>query len=257
MINLTPEQREDEQRRQDRFMKRVERKYHRQLRNEMNLVAIQANQGYNASGVDGTRIATQGHAGRLMTILSEMTEFVLMAMGTKIANSADKQKAATRPIEKKDIAGQIQSFITAYLASVTAVRVSLITATTQSIIQDVISKGQGAGLGQQEVAKNLLERLGGGFGSRRAMVIARTEVHGAAQAASQHTAELLGITLKKVWVSAEDERVRADHREANGQIQDLDETFNVGGESLRFPGDPNGSPSNVINCRCVQVYELV
>ena len=30
----------------------------------------------------------------------------------------------------------------------------------------------------------------------------------------------------------------------------VDDPFIVGGEELMFPGDPNGSPGNVINCRC-------
>jgi hypothetical protein len=29
--------------------------------------------------------------------------------------------------------------------------------------------------------------------------------------------------------------------------------FSVGGESLQRPGDPNGSASNVINCRCSMI----
>lgn len=29
-----------------------------------------------------------------------------------------------------------------------------------------------------------------------------------------------------------------------------DDNYNVGGEQLEFPGDPNGSPENTINCRC-------
>jgi hypothetical protein len=33
-------------------------------------------------------------------------------------------------------------------------------------------------------------------------------------------------------------------------IVGVDETFSVGGEDLEYPGDPNGSPENVIQCRC-------
>ncbi|MEU0770655.1 hypothetical protein [Streptomyces albogriseolus] len=47
-----------------------------------------------------------------------------------------------------------------------------------------------------------------------------------------------------------DENVRLAHREADGQEVPLDAPFIVGGESLRYPGDPSGSPGNVINCRC-------
>ena len=30
--------------------------------------------------------------------------------------------------------------------------------------------------------------------------------------------------------------------------------FEVGGEELEYPGDPNGSPENVIQCRCQALY---
>ena len=33
----------------------------------------------------------------------------------------------------------------------------------------------------------------------------------------------------------------------------LDEAFIVGGEALMYPGDPAGSPGNVINCHCIQI----
>jgi uncharacterized protein with gpF-like domain len=41
-----------------------------------------------------------------------------------------------------------------------------------------------------------------------------------------------------------------DHLAADGQVQDIDEPFDVGGEQLMYPGDPAGSPGNTINCRC-------
>jgi hypothetical protein len=60
-----------------------------------------------------------------------------------------------------------------------------------------------------------------------------------------------GLVLNKQWVAATDERTRIDHTSADGQIVGPDEMFEIGGESMAFPGDPNASPENVINCRCV------
>jgi uncharacterized protein with gpF-like domain len=57
----------------------------------------------------------------------------------------------------------------------------------------------------------------------------------------------------KEWLTAGDERVRDMHVAADGQITKLDDYFNVGGEYLMYPGDPNGSPENIINCRCVSL----
>ncbi|MFJ9720012.1 phage minor head protein [Streptomyces sp. NPDC101213] len=57
-------------------------------------------------------------------------------------------------------------------------------------------------------------------------------------------------TARKRWVAVLDDRTRDAHRDADGQEVPLDAPFEVGGETLRFPGDPTGSPGNVINCRC-------
>lgn len=60
----------------------------------------------------------------------------------------------------------------------------------------------------------------------------------------------MGYTMVKEWVAVNDNRTRPAHRHANGQQVPLDQPFNVGGEELMYPGDSNGSASNVINCRC-------
>ena len=93
---------------------------------------------------------------------------------------------------------------------------------------------------------------------RRAERIARTELHTARSAALDKAAGWLadtGATVRKVWVTAADERVRPDHVAANGQVVGYDDPFIVGGEQLWFPGDrEHGSPGNTIQCRCVVNY---
>lgn len=56
--------------------------------------------------------------------------------------------------------------------------------------------------------------------------------------------------VKKQWVAVMDSRTRDAHREANGQIVDIDKPFIVGGEKLQYPADVAGSLKNIINCRC-------
>ncbi len=53
-----------------------------------------------------------------------------------------------------------------------------------------------------------------------------------------------------------------NHKAANGQRVKRREKFAIkrkkgGVELLDFPGDPKGSPGNIINCRCVMVFEIV
>lgn len=62
-------------------------------------------------------------------------------------------------------------------------------------------------------------------------------------------------TAVKIWTSQRDDRVRPAHWDADGQEQPLAEPFIVDDEELFYPGDPNGSPGNVINCRCYITFD--
>ena len=57
------------------------------------------------------------------------------------------------------------------------------------------------------------------------------------------------ILLK--WTTMHDQNVREAHEAADRQRRPAGSYFFVGGENLRYPGDPRGSIENTINCRCV------
>ena len=52
------------------------------------------------------------------------------------------------------------------------------------------------------------------------------------------------------WRTMQDDRVRDMHRPVHGQVRAAGEPFDVGGHSLRYPGQPVGPPEAWINCRC-------
>ncbi len=56
-------------------------------------------------------------------------------------------------------------------------------------------------------------------------------------------------------MAAEDARTRPDHVAADGQRAGMDDPFTVGGAKLSRPGDPEGPPKQIINCRCIVTYE--
>lgn len=88
---------------------------------------------------------------------------------------------------------------------------------------------------------------------------ARTAVTGAQNAGRQDSylqAENMGIELEKEWVSTLDGRTRPEHADADGQVVEIDESFIVGGEKLEYPGDPNGSPWNIYQCRCTMIARV-
>ncbi len=86
--------------------------------------------------------------------------------------------------------------------------------------------------------------------------IARTETTQALNTAMVEGANQTGLRLRKIWISAEDDRVReGDFNHSNIAPVDKDEPFDVSGEKLMMPGDSAGSAGNVINCRCSVAFE--
>ena len=90
----------------------------------------------------------------------------------------------------------------------------------------------------------------------QALRIARTETTAAANYGATIAGESSGIVLEKEWISANDARTRRrppstyDHLEMDGVRVDQREKFNVNGDLVMFPADPEGQAGNVINCRC-------
>ncbi len=88
--------------------------------------------------------------------------------------------------------------------------------------------------------------------------IARTESTAASNYAAIQVAEVSGFIMVKEWMSIQDARTRRppksvfNHLAMNGTKVKLKDKFifNGGLDALRFPGDPEGAASNIINCRC-------
>ena len=79
---------------------------------------------------------------------------------------------------------------------------------------------------------------------------ARTAVTSAQNAGRMDTferANAQGINLKKEWIATHDTRTRDSHGFLDGVKVECNESFPNG---LKFPGDPNGAPAEVYNCRC-------
>lgn len=125
--------------------------------------------------------------------------------------------------------------------------------TTQKDLYEQLIDGLNGGEGINELAKRVKTLFEETY-KNRSKTIARTEVVGANNKA-QIEAAIQGGMQYKVWLTALDERTREWHAEANGQKKRIDEPFEVMGEFLDEPGDPKGSPENIINCRCTVYFE--
>lgn len=83
--------------------------------------------------------------------------------------------------------------------------------------------------------------------------IARTQttrLENEARLEAGRVGERMGYRMIKRWDCVHDNRTREAHKHADGQIVSINDAFTVDGEKLMIPGDINGSPGNIINCRC-------
>lgn len=126
--------------------------------------------------------------------------------------------------------------------------------TTIAQVFDVIERGIDKGKTVQAISQDLRDKFSNveEIGAR-AMTIARTETLTAVsigQAAAMKDAAQVVPNLRKMWISANDARVRDTHADLHGDVVKHDAAFKNG---LMFPRDPSGSAGEVINCRCTWI----
>lgn len=124
-----------------------------------------------------------------------------------------------------------------------------VNATTKKRLKASLAEGLLKGESIPDLAKRVDEVMGNRIASS-AKTIARTETLSASNAGTLFGYEQTGIVQKKEWLATLDDKVRDAHAEADGIVVGVNDNFSVGGDTLDFPGDPSGSPENIINCRC-------
>lgn len=119
-----------------------------------------------------------------------------------------------------------------------------------------LSSAMMQGILQGETIPQISERLASSpcrMNARNAVTNART-MYTSAQNGGRidgyKRAEGMGIHLKKQWLATLDGRTRHEHRQLDGQIVGTDESFEVDGYEIEFPGDPKAAAEMVYNCRC-------
>jgi hypothetical protein len=171
----------------------------------------------------------------------------------------------SRNVEKylpKADAGNMQSIWANAFAfmgnQVAGQRVTMVSSTAQATLTNTLRQFMSDPIfmsaGEKVQAKMLRQKFDG-LADYQARRIVRTEATNAANYATEQAALNLfpGADMTKTWKSGYDARVRPAHQAANNQVVPFNSKFSVGGESLQRPGDPNGSASNVINCRCSMI----
>ena len=136
--------------------------------------------------------------------------------------------------------------------------------TTQEAIVGIIAEGLRDNLSNDEIADNIDEQYNKWTTTDedrdkpRYRSITETEVH-----TNQERGILSGgmavvsasnVNLEKTWITMQDDRVRENHVVLHNETVGQNETFSNG---LRFPGDPDGSPEQIINCRCDLLQSVI
>lgn len=208
------------------------------------------------------------HKRRLTVILDRLYREAGGTLAARVRASAGKSAGVVRT--KQDDEQQASLFDLAmrqFIEGRSGERIQSISEATLDSVRVALATISATGIGEVEAAKIIEQATGGLIGRRRAERIARTEGHTSSQFAGQAQIDQLGLDYRKRWVSTQDARTRDrkdafNHRGANGQTVPRNEQFKIeklsgGFELMDFPGDPSGSKGNVINCRCVQVYEVL
>lgn len=123
------------------------------------------------------------------------------------------------------------------------------------VISDAIETGSSTDVLIEKISElfNSFAFTDGGMPGYRAERIARTEVGKVRNLIMQEMYDDSDFVKGYKWLTAHDEQVRSAHAIADGQARRKGQKFDVGGETLARPGDPAGSPANIINCRCVLI----
>ena len=111
-----------------------------------------------------------------------------------------------------------------------------------------ISRGIAQSLSYQEIARNIKNTTNVDY--NKSLRIAKTEGH-RIQCESAYNVQVRakqkGADIVKQWDSTLDSRTRESHQKLDGEVVGVNEKFSNG---LLYPGDSNGTASEVVNCRC-------
>ncbi len=178
----------------------------------------------------------------------------------------DGGASVVEPLQAVGYSGVFFTPSQAQILTVSDFTADLIKGLTADMLTKINGQLRRAALGELspfEVMKEITRLLGfqgkmvtGGVSYRAEMII-RTELarifnlanYGAGLEATAAVPDLL-----KRWIATGDARTRESHLQAHAKYTanpiPFKDDFIVGGEALRFPGDPRGSGKMTVNCRC-------
>jgi len=243
----------------ERVMRRIERPYSRAIKREKNRYVRATAESYDiANGL--SVIDFNIHAENMYKISELYNVKAIRAFAILFQNEYIKSISL---LEAKQTAFDnfINGLFQYWIVNQTGKDAKETAQTTQDDIKKAIAAARLSGeTSSIQIAKKILKVRN--LSPFRAEVIARTETHNAAMYATKESANKLqvdtGELLNKKWVPVQDSRTRDRHSAmANHDAIPLGDKFNVGVALMDRPGDPSGGASNVIQCRCTVVFEVL
>jgi SPP1 gp7 family putative phage head morphogenesis protein len=264
MINLSALQKVRYAKATVRFLDNLERGLRIRLEQEFKRTASEVAKSY-----PDYKLALANHEKRLEKLLttfagstvgatiSRLRSFGLLSRPTSKADDQTLETKAKKKVSKRLLTEeQLMDKLVATAVKRAAERLAPdIASRTAEVINKLVVDGTEEMLHPRQIASLIAKELPD-IGRSRALTIARTESHTIAMETELESWKDDEDVLYKEWVSTSDDRTRPDHDHANGQKVKMDEPFKVGDSFLDHPGDPNGPPEQVINCRCVMVYSV-
>lgn len=140
-----------------------------------------------------------------------------------------------------------------------------ITATTRKIIISHLINEVDRGIPLDTAIANFTDLAitgGSTLSLPRAIRIAKTESTRSLSFGGLIGAYMSGVDVDKVWITSDDERVRGEpnypapypHVSLDRNESELNGSF-YNGERINFPGDPDASVENTVNCRCAMFFK--
>lgn len=124
----------------------------------------------------------------------------------------------------------------------------------QQKFTSAITQGILQGESIENMSKRLVRVMGMDYNNAvRNARTATTAAENAGRINSYERAKSMGIDVKKQWMATLDGRTRHSHRQLDGEVREYDMPFS---NKLMYPGDPNGIPAEVYNCRCTLVAKI-
>lgn len=168
----------------------------------------------------------------------------------------DSSKVSLKSFEERNtLKSQSKASLTSReemeIASIAAIRARQVVDTTSHWVIDFVTERLDRGDSPEIIVEALRVKIPE-LTLFRAQVIVENEVLAAVNYGNYIGAVQSGVYTLKTWRTQRDSRVRPTHQLMEGATELLSARYENG---LRFPLDPEGAASEIVNCRCFETYE--